>query len=77
MHGHRDFLPLGLLPLGLRVLDAFLSFCRVEDLGEGFGSVVFCTLIDIVTETAIVSFRALPVGFPLPTTSSAVLSADS
>ena len=27
----------------------------------------FCTLIDIVTETAIVSFRRLPVGFPLPT----------
>ena len=29
----------------------------------------FCTLIDIVTETAIVSFRTLPVGFPLPTIS--------
>ena len=26
----------------------------------------FCTLIDIVTETAIVSYRTLPVGFPLP-----------
>ena len=29
----------------------------------------FCTHIDIVTEIAIVSFRALPVGFPLPTIS--------
>ena len=27
----------------------------------------FCTLVDIVKETAIVSFRTLPVGFPLPT----------
>ena len=29
----------------------------------------FCTLIDIVSETAIVSFRTLPVSFPLPTIS--------
>ena len=29
----------------------------------------FCTLIDIVSETAIVSFHTLPVGFPLPTIS--------
>ena len=28
-----------------------------------------CTLLNIVTETAIVSFRTLPVGFPLPTIS--------
>ena len=34
--------------------------------GEEFGCVNFATLIDIVTETAIVSFRTLPVGFPLP-----------
>ena len=33
----------------------------------------FCTLIDIVTETAIVSFRTLPVGFPLPTISKSSL----
>ena len=41
----------------------------------------FCTFVDIVTETTIVSFRALPVGFPLPTISknplSAILSPDS
>ena len=35
------FFHLGLLPLGLLVLDAFLSLCRVEELGEGFGCVVF------------------------------------
>ena len=29
----------------------------------------FCTRVDIVTRTAIVSFRTLPVGFPLPTIS--------
>ena len=29
----------------------------------------FCTLIKIVTETAIVSFRTLPIGLPLPTIS--------
>ena len=29
----------------------------------------FCTLINIVTETTIVYFRTLPVGFPLPTIS--------
>ena len=34
----------------------------------------FCTLIDIVTESAIVSFRTLPVGLPLPTISQSPLS---
>ena len=34
----------------------------------------FCTLVDIVTETAIVSFRTMPVGFPLPTISQNPLS---
>ena len=63
------FFPLGLLPLGLLFLDAFLTLCRVEDIGEGFGSDCFCTLVDIVPETAIVSFRTLFVGFPLPTMS--------
>ena len=29
----------------------------------------FSTLIDIVAETAVVSFHTLPVGFPLPTIS--------
>ena len=35
----------GPLPLGLLVPDAFLSFCRVEELGEGFGWVVFARLL--------------------------------
>ena len=34
----------------------------------------FCTLIEIVSETANVSFRRLPVGFPLPTISQNSLS---
>ena len=34
----------------------------------------FSTLIDIVAETAIVSFHTLPVGFPLPTISKNSLS---
>ena len=34
----------------------------------------FYTLINIVTETAIVSFRTLPVGFPLPAISKNSLS---
>ena len=33
----------------------------------------FCTLIQIVSETAIVSFRTLPVSFPLPTISKTSL----
>ena len=33
----------------------------------------FCTLIHIVSETAIVSFPTLPVGFPLPTISQTSL----
>ena len=62
---HWDF------PLGLRVLDAFLSFCRVEELGDGFGCVDFARLL--ISWRAIVSFRALPVRFPLPTISQTSL----
>ena len=36
--------PTGLLPLGLRVLDAFLTLCCAEDPGEGFGCVDFARL---------------------------------
>ena len=56
----------GLLPLGLRVLDDFRSFCCMKEFGDGFNSVTFPTLIHIVAETAIVSFHTLPVGFLLP-----------
>ena len=45
MHGNRDILPLGLLHLGLLVLDSFLSFCRVEELGDGFDGVTFPRLL--------------------------------
>ena len=57
------------LPLGLRVLDGFRSLCRMKEFGDGFDWCNFSTLIDIVAETAIFSFRTLPVGFPLPTIS--------
>ena len=40
---------------------------------EEDSAVSFCTLIHIVTETEIVSFRTLPVGFPLPTISKSSL----
>ena len=37
---HWDF-----LPLGLRFLDAFFSSCRVEELGDGLGSIFFARLL--------------------------------
>ena len=39
----------------------------MKEFGDGFDGATFSTLIDIVAETAIVSFHTLPVGFPLPT----------
>ena len=45
MQGHRNILPLGLLPLGLRVLDAFLSFCCMKEFGDGFDCVIFPRLL--------------------------------
>ena len=41
----------------------------MKEVGDGFDGVTFTTLIHIVAETRIVSFHALPVGFPLPTIS--------
>ena len=54
----------------------------MKEFGDGFDGVNISTLIDIVAETAIVSFHTLPVGFPWPTISknslyNAVLSPDS
>ena len=49
---------------GPLVLDAFCSFCR-----RRIRLCRFWTLIQIVSETASVSFRALPVSFPLLTIS--------
>ena len=44
MHGHRDILPLGLLPLGLRVLDGFRSLCRMKEFGDEFGCLGYARL---------------------------------
>ena len=52
----------------------FSFFCCMKEFGDGFDGVIFSTLIDIVTETAIVSFYTLPVGFPLSTISENSLS---
>ena len=41
----------------------------MKEFGDVFDCVNFSTLIDIVAETAIVSFNTLPVGFPLSTIS--------
>ena len=38
---HRDILPLRLLPLGLRVLDAFRSLCCMKQFGDVFDCVIF------------------------------------
>ena len=39
------FFPLGLLPLGLRVFDAFFSSCCMKEFGHGFGCVIFACLL--------------------------------
>ena len=36
MQGRRDVLPLGLMPLGLRVLDGFRSLCCMKEFGDAF-----------------------------------------
>ena len=47
-----------LRPLGLFALADFSHLASER---------AFCTLLAIMTETAIVSFRTLPTGLPLPT----------
>ena len=42
---HRNILRLGLLPLGLRVLDAFCSFCYMKEFGDVFDCVLFPRLL--------------------------------
>ena len=69
MQGHRDILPLGLLPLGLRVLEDFRSLYCMKEFGDGFNGEIFPRLFKFVAETTIVSVHTLPVGFPLPTVS--------
>ena len=47
LFGHEEDLricplvPLGLLPLGLRVLDGFRSLCRMKECGDGFDGELF------------------------------------
>ena len=41
LQGHRDILPLGLLPLGLRVLDTFRSLCCMKEWRDGFDGELF------------------------------------
>ena len=45
------------------------SRCILHTLPRRRSRCRFCTLLQIVSETAIVSFHTLPVGFPLPTIS--------
>ena len=59
----------GTLFLGLRVLDVFSVTLLHERIRRRIWWCQFSTLSDIVTETAIVSFHTLPVGFPLSTIS--------
>ena len=70
LQGHRDILPLGLLPLGLRVLDAFRSFCCMKEFGDGFDWCNFSTLIDYRGGNCnCLLFTHCPLVIPLPTIS--------
>ena len=44
-YGSRAIFPLGLLPRGLLVLDAFFTLCCMKELGEGFNCVFFARLL--------------------------------
>ena len=59
---------------GLRILDAFLSFCCMNELGEGFGCVDFARILISCRKLQLSPSGTLPVGFPLPTVSKNSLS---
>ena len=63
MHGSRAIFPLGLLPPGLLVLDAFFTFCCVEDPGEGFGCVDFARLFISCRKLQLSPFEHCPLAF--------------
>ena len=63
MHGSRAIFPLGLLPPGLPVLDAFFTLCCVEDLGEGFGCVDFARLFISCRKLQVSPFERCPLAF--------------
>ena len=67
--GHRDILPLGLLPLGLRILDAFVSFCRMKEFGDGFDCVIFPSSTLSWRKLQLSPLEHCPLDFPLPTIS--------
>ena len=69
LQSYRDILPLGLFLLVLQVLGRFFLILLHERIRRWIRLCHFSTLIDIVTETAIVSFHTLPVDFPLSTIS--------
>ena len=66
MHGHRDIQPLGLFS-GTSGSRRFSFILLHERTRRRIRLCHFCTFIDIVTETAIVSLRTLPFELPLPT----------
>ena len=63
----------GTLPSGTSGSRPIFLILLHERTRRGIRLCRFCTLIHIVSETAIVSFRTLPVGFPLPTISETSL----
>ena len=65
--GHRYVLPLGAPSPGTSGSRCFSFILRHERIPRRIRLCHFSTLIDIVAETAVVSFRTLPVGLPLST----------
>ena len=59
----------GLLHLGLRVLDAFLSFWCMKEFGNGFDGVSFPHFLMSWRKLQLSPSRKLPVQLPLPTIS--------
>ena len=63
------FFHLGFFPLGLRVLDTFLSFCCMKELGDGFGCVDFARLFISCGKLQLSPLEHCPLAFQLPTIS--------
>ena len=67
LQGHRNILTTGTSSSGTSGFRRFSLTLLHERIRRRIWWCNFSTLIDIVTETAIVSIHTLPVGFPLPT----------
>ena len=63
------FSPLGLLPLGLLVLDAFFTLCCEDDLGDGLGCVDFARLLISWRNLQLSPLEHCPLAFHWPTIS--------